>query len=139
MSTQARKFLRHYKKLFDEISARNQGNNSLSLALDGAQRKTPIIDRMGENVKITGEEDGERYSFAGKKAKTADAYRSATTEKMLNNGIDAETVRKETGWFKGYDGKWRFEIDDSQMKITIPNNKYLTVEQIVSHPKLFEA
>jgi hypothetical protein len=61
MSARARKFIRHYKKLFDAISARNQGSNSLSLALDGAQRKTPIVDRMGENVKLTGEEDIPRY------------------------------------------------------------------------------
>ena len=27
-------------------------------------------------------------------------------------GQDPETVRQETGWFTGADGKWRFEIDD---------------------------
>ena len=61
MSACARKFIRHYKKLFDAISARNQGSNSLSLALDGAQRKMPIVDRMGENVKVTGQEEIPRY------------------------------------------------------------------------------
>lgn len=60
-------------------------------------------------------EEEPKFSYAGKKAKTADKLKLATAEQMLKDGIDSETVRKETGWFKGYDGKWRFEIDDSQM------------------------
>jgi len=31
--------------------------------------------------------------------------------------INPESVRKRTGWFKGMDKKWRFEIDDSKMKL----------------------
>ena len=33
---------------------------------------------------------------------------------MLKKGIDSEAIRKKTGWFKGYDGKWRFEISDKK-------------------------
>ena len=33
---------------------------------------------------------------------------------MQNEGADPEAIRQETGWFQGYDGKWRFEIDDSK-------------------------
>ena len=58
-----------------------------------------------------------KYSFAGKKAETADKLKLATAQEMLANGVDSETVRKKTGWFKGYDGKWRFEIDDSDIKL----------------------
>ena len=36
---------------------------------------------------------------------------------MLKDGADSETIRKETGWFKGYDGKWRFEINDKDVVI----------------------
>ena len=53
-----------------------------------------------------------KYSFAGSKAKNADKMKLETAKGMLEGGVDSETVRKETGWFKGYDGKWRFEIDD---------------------------
>lgn len=130
LSKEARRFARHYKKLFNELSERNRGNNAFG----------GVTFESAEEAKLSGEEEeNKRYSFAGRKAKTADEYKLSTAEKMLNDGIDAKTVRKETGWFKGYDGKWRFEIDDSQMKITVPTNKYPTVEQIVSHPKLFEA
>ena len=36
---------------------------------------------------------------------------------MDENGYSSEDIRKTTGWFKGYDGKWRFEIDDSMIAI----------------------
>ncbi|MBO5355705.1 MAG: hypothetical protein J6B09_06535, partial [Clostridia bacterium] len=59
---------------------------------------------------------GVQYSMAGTKARTADKMKLATAQRMIAEGVDSETVRRETGWFQGYDGKWRFEIDDSQME-----------------------
>ena len=58
-----------------------------------------------------------RYSFAGQSAQTADTHALATAQARLAAGEDAETVRQETGWFRGVDGKWRYEIDDSQASI----------------------
>lgn len=56
-----------------------------------------------------------RYSYAGRAAKTADTGRLAQAEEMEKQGRSNEEIRQETGWFRGRDGKWRFEIDDSQM------------------------
>ena len=99
-----------------------------------------FIRAMGEQMvfeAVSG--SNKRYLFAGKKAKTADKFKLENAQRMLSEGIDSETVRKETGWFKGYDGKWRFEIDDSAMKVTIPESRYVTVGDIVEHQQLFEA
>ncbi len=52
------------------------------------------------------------FSFAGSKARKADVHAKETAQKRLDNGDNADTVRKETGWFKGVDDKWRFEISD---------------------------
>lgn len=54
-----------------------------------------------------------RYSFAGARAATADKHALVTAQDRLSAGEDAETVRQETGWFQGKDGKWRFEISDA--------------------------
>lgn len=54
----------------------------------------------------------EVFQFAGINAKTADPLQLAKAKKMLESGQDPESVRKETGWFKGADGKMRFEIND---------------------------
>lgn len=81
-----------------------------------------LVLKFDEVIKgnVTSESEGTKtakHSFAGVKAKTADKMKLATAKEMIENGVDRETVRKETGWFKGYDGKWRFEIDDSDIKL----------------------
>ena len=57
-----------------------------------------------------------QHSFAGENATTADQDKLRQARQMLAEGRDAETVRRETGWFRGMDGEWRFEIDDSGME-----------------------
>lgn len=54
-----------------------------------------------------------RYSYAGEKSKTADKASLEKARELDKSGTDNETIRRETGWFKGADGLWRYEIDDS--------------------------
>jgi len=56
------------------------------------------------------------YQFAGVNAKTANLGNLASAEQMIEDGIDADAVWKETGWEKGTDGQWKWEIDDSGAK-----------------------
>lgn len=56
-----------------------------------------------------------QYSFAGQKASTANLEQLKNAQEMETLGADMKSIRKATGWFKGMDGKWRFEIDDSEM------------------------
>ncbi len=106
-----------------------------------------------EAAKTRGSEsiEGERlYSFAGVRARTADVQRLENAQKMLEDGADAEKVRKETGWFKSYDGKWRFEISDADSylietpsleKHTEDGEVYFTgkLSDIFNHEELFAA
>ena len=55
-----------------------------------------------------------QYSFAGQKASTANLEQLKNAQEMETLGADMKSIRKATGWFKGMDGKWRFEIDDSK-------------------------
>ena len=54
-----------------------------------------------------------RASYAGPKARTANSTTLQQAEQMEREGRSSEEIRRETGWFKGRDGQWRFEIDDS--------------------------
>ncbi len=36
---------------------------------------------------------------------------------MEKSGASNEAIRQETGWYRGMDGKWRFEIDDSGIEL----------------------
>lgn len=94
--------------------------------------------------------------FAGANAQTADTHSLAMAEKRLADGEDAEKVRKETGWFKGVDGKWRFEISDADAKLKIEaykgnplapevaqwtreNDRGPNLGDLIDHPALFAA
>ncbi len=54
--------------------------------------------------------------FLGIGAKTADKAALKLAEAMAAKGETREAIHKATGWFKGADDKWRFEIDDSAAK-----------------------
>lgn len=51
--------------------------------------------------------------FAGPLAKTAKLDKKTLAEGMEKAGRSRDDIWKETGWFKGPEGKWKFEIDDS--------------------------
>ena len=58
----------------------------------------------------------DRYSFAGENANNADLDALARAKEMQAAGVADETIRQQTGWHTGVDGKWRWEIDDSGME-----------------------
>lgn len=70
----------------------------------------------GEATDRTTGPPSSRYSYGGRYASRADSESLAAAERLETQGLDAEYIRQETGWFRGMDGKWRFEIDDSGME-----------------------
>lgn len=59
------------------------------------------------------EKSSGKASVAGIGARTADSAALRRAEALEKSGTDNETIRQETGWYRGMDGQWRFEIDDS--------------------------
>ena len=89
-----------------------------------------------------------RATAAGIGARSADSAALRRAEALEKSGTDNETIRQETGWYRGMDGQWRFEIDDSKIKLryeataengreTIPN--YTTLGNLIDAPELFAA
>ncbi|MFH1641733.1 MAG: LPD23 domain-containing protein, partial [Nanoarchaeota archaeon] len=72
---------------------------------------------------------------------------------MEKKGSDTETIRKETGWFRGLEGKWRFEINDNDMTINynlmdIKHDPSINgdvgvfaakLDKAIDHPRIFYA
>ena len=82
----------------------------------------------------------ERFSYAGRDARNADLEALHEAERYEMQGVDAETIRQKTGWFRGADGKWRWEIDDSGMKLRTDAadiSNYTTLGELVDAPALF--
>ena len=57
LSAEARKLLRTYKKLFADLSARNQGNNALELSRQDEKTKKAVTRTNDENVQVTDTEN----------------------------------------------------------------------------------
>ena len=92
--------------------------------------------RSGQNERATANTTGppERYSYAGKNASRANSETLEQAERMEMQGVDAEDIRQETGWHRGDDGLWRFEIDDSGMQYYRGGDAYFRT----AHPQYAE-
>jgi hypothetical protein len=80
-----------------------------------------------------------RFTFGGPTALTADKAKLARAKQMAKDGASSDDIFSETGWFKGVDDKWRFEIPDQQSQMTRDIGTKASVGDVLSHPKLFEA
>lgn len=85
----------------------------------------------------------ERYNqSAGERAMTANMEKLKEAKEMLAKDADMETIYKKTGWHRGADGKWRFEIPDNLDKINLVelrDNETVTLGRIYDNPALYEA
>ena len=90
----------------------------------------------GRNI----EENSEFHQMAGERASTAMISRLQKAEYMEREAASAEEIWKETGWMRGPDHKWRFEIPDNLDKINFPkDNEPHTLGEIYDNPALYEA
>lgn len=136
LSREASRLYKQYKKWFDKFSSANAFSNAREIQ----GKKTAGQQETGEV----------RHALAGVRSATADSSMLARAKEMQTEGYDSEEIRQETGWFVSYDGKWRYEIDDSAMK-PIESAKfdrhmsefgdYRTAKlgDVIQHDKLFEA
>lgn len=88
--------------------------------------------------------------FAGAKSATADQDLLDKARDMNARGASREDVWSSTGWFRGPDAKWRYEIDDSTSQ-ALPiaggafedlrrgNSTIAPIEDVFSHPELAKA
>ena len=97
-----------------------------------------IAPTIANNI-ILDDRENVKYSYAGQTAKTADHDMLTTAREMRDDGVDNETIRKETGWFVGKDGKWRFEMDDSQSRVKLPEGNYNELGDLLENSRILEA
>lgn len=85
----------------------------------------------------------ERYNqSAGERAMTANMEKLKEAKEMLAKDADMKTIYKKTGWHRGADGKWRFEIPDNLDDINLAelrDNEETTLGKIYVNPALYQA
>ena len=137
-----RRLLDAIKELINKIKAKFSSKHS---QMQDLQKTSDLLEKMlaeaSENTESdTGSET--RYSFGGKNAKTAYVGLLQKAENLEKDGVSAEEVRKETGWSRGLDNKWKFEIDDSKAKYKeekIRLGKAVNLNEVLEHEDLFKA
>lgn len=82
--------------------------------------------------------------FAGPTAKTADSSALSKAQEMAKAGASRDDIWRDTGWFQGVDGKWRFEIDDSMSADISPmgiglNSFSGRADSMLYHPGYYSA
>ena len=81
-------------------------------ALDTAKNNAHETGKQ-KNVQV--EQKGEqknKYSYVGVQGQNIDRDALREARIMEKNGEDAEDIRKATGWFRGADRMWRYEVDN---------------------------
>lgn len=128
----------------------NTGVNARMVVIDKPAAEESAAPQPGEQPPV-------QYSFAGRNAVGANLHALSTAQQRIAIGENAEAVRRDTGWHRSADGKWRFEISDHQASIAVAgetagaiiNMAHLnaindersrpTVGDVLNHPQLFAA
>jgi hypothetical protein len=89
--------------------------------------------------------------FGGVKSLTADKAAMLDAMKMESKGATPDEIWDSTGWFRGADGRWRYEIPDIGTTVnsaalqldlsrpTIPSVKAAKLGDYLQHPEFFAA
>jgi hypothetical protein len=111
---------------FDSIILKNANVRFKSMNMERGTAHVHVFDANNTNIKSATDNNGNfdrndpniLNQFAGERALTANQQALADAQAQLAAGADPEAVRQATGWFKGAEGKWRFEIADGDAKLT---------------------
>lgn len=115
--------------------------NSIAIRLTGSQKamldeaeRTLVNLLRGEGGSV----EGQRLSYIGEHAQLRDGERRALgiAQQMEQEGETAGDIRRQTGWFRGADGRWRMEIDDSGAVYQPEGAR--TLGQALEHPELYQ-
>lgn len=115
LSSEARKLLRTYKKLFNELSARNQGNNALGSALESRNARKENLTRVNSE-KVQDTEDRQALP------EDVDNY----TEKQYNNfgWVRANNVIS-AGQYKDFTSKFASAVNDQSYFAKSKSGEYM--------------
>ena len=94
-----------------EIAPEDMGEEALNLALNVAGAGLGSVKQMGRMA------PDQLNMFLGPKAATADLKALDRAKRMSLVGATETDIRNATGWHKGADGEWRFEVPDDSLRV----------------------
>ena len=107
-----------------------------------SELKSSLIMKDEDDLVKLKEDNPTYYQMAGERANTAPEGKLQRAASMDKDGISPEEIWKATGWMRGPDHKWRFEIPDNLDKIDFTadkDGKFHSLEEIYDNTALYEA
>lgn len=77
--------------------------------------------------------------MAGPRSQTAALDTLADAQRRFDAGEDADAIYQDTGWVRGQDGRWRYEIPDDINAIDFGGRSASTLGQVYDNPRLYAA
>ena len=140
---QVRQDVKGFRRLFDEVYKRSlkatgdkgkariaagmmQANMMALYEIDGGFSPAPLFaGQIPEYKQLAYQEFQKRLSpdaavmfqFGGVEAKFADFKKLAEAYKLEQQDYSPRLIWSRTGWYRGGDGRWRFEINDSGARL----------------------
>lgn len=100
----------------------------------------PINDNLGKPyVNADGIEPQAFTQMAGPRSQTAALDTLADAQRRFDAGEDADAIYQDTGWVRGQDGRWRYEIPDDINAIDFGGRSASTLGQVYDNPRLYAA
>ena len=100
--------------LYDEIKIKERRSNHQRDSPNG--KMLNIVASSKSSISQNNKNDNNILNaYAGRKAAEVNLEELENAEKMEKEGKSFEEIFKRTGWFRGIDNRWRYEIDDSKM------------------------
>jgi hypothetical protein len=110
----------------------------------GVANDTPVATVFGKGkIPVKHVRPQPKFMFLGRHAKTADIEKLEKAKAMHAEGKERE-AHAETGWHKGKDGRYRFEISDKDIRVSddfdeLDDGESMPLEKAMPHPELFKA
>jgi len=116
-----------YQKGFTQKELRDYVSSVIG---DGFEVESVKLGPAGVIIrKLANTDEDTRFSFAGRGSRTADLGNLESAQALDENGVNRAAILQQTGWFKGPDGRWRYEITDEGARLN--GGEVVTADQVL--------
>lgn len=124
------------KEFLNKLSNQMPEVKALKDNINAQIKMAEIFAKNVEQSNSNTDSKNKKYLYLGTESKTANISKLNKAKEMEEDGASSESIRKATGWFKSYDGKWRYEISDKDIQYS-RDGKFTNDPQLKRKNELF--
>lgn len=124
------------KEFLNKLSNQMPEVKALKDNINAQIKMAEIFAKNVEQSNSNTDSKNKKYLYLGTESKTANISKLNKAKEMEEDGASSESIRKTTGWFKSYDGNWRYEISDKDIQYS-RDGKFTNDPQLKRKNELF--